>query len=202
MTDTPSLSLHKLPDEVADLVQRLDVHPYLLAHLILVHDAAWRLLEGLSITWPSLDIDQDQILFGAGIHDIGKVSHPEEMVGPGRRHHKAGEALLKAEGIAPHKARFARTHGAWENMQDLAMEDLLVALADTIWAGGRNRVLEDRVTERLAATDGRELWRTYMDLDDILMEITNDAELRLVWQTQFAPNRESLEQGGEPGPQI
>ena len=196
MTYSPSLSLHKLPDEVAELVQRLDVHPYLLAHLILVHDSAYRLLTALGDTWPGLDLNQDQILFGAATHDIGKISHPEEMTGPGRLHHRAGEALLKAEGVAPDKARFARTHGAWNEDQDLALEDLLVSLADVIWAGGRKRVLEDRVTERLAAADGRELWRTYMDLDDILTDITNDAELRLVWQTQFAPDRESSEQGG------
>ena len=188
-----SLELHKLPDEVARLIQGLDVHPYLLAHLVLVHDSATRLVNALRNGWPNLSFDEQLVLFGAATHDIGKVRHPEEMTGPGNRHHETGVRLLEAEGIERERARFALSHGVWEELEALPVEDLLVSIADVIWAGGRNQGLEKRLTARLAEYDDRELWQTFLDLDDILIQITNQAELRLFWQMQFAPDRTESE---------
>ena len=190
MNDANSLSLHRLPAEASDLVKGLEVHPYLLAHLILVHDAASRLVEGIGRKWPHLSLDVGLVCWGAAIHDIGKVEHPEEMTGPGREHHQAGVSILKVQGIDDGRARFASTHGAWKGQDGLPLEDLLVSLADVIWAGGRSKELEDRITELLAASDRRELWQTFMDLDDLLTEIAADGERRLVWQTQFAPDKD------------
>lgn len=189
MTERASLELHNLPAEVAELLQRLDVHPYLLAHLVLVHDSAQRLVSAIQENWPALSLDAELVHFGAATHDIGKVQHPEEMSGPGSKHHRAGSELLQGMGVEAHRARFAQTHGAWRNGEGSPIEDLLVSLADVIWSGGREQDLEDMVTERLAESDGSELWQAFMALDDILTQITKDAELRLVWQTQFAPER-------------
>lgn len=189
MPERASLELHNLPPEVAELLEKLDVHPYLLAHLVLVHDSAERLVSAIQETWPALAVDADLVHFGAATHDIGKVQHPEEMSAPGSKHHRSGSELLERLGIEAQRARFSRTHGAWRSGEDSSIEDLLVSLADVIWSGGREQDLEQMVTERLAASDGSELWETYMALDDILTRITKDAELRLVWQTQFAPER-------------
>lgn len=194
MSDKESLELHSLPEDVAALLENVQVHPYLLAHLVLVHDAAYRLLEGIRETWPSLTIDADLVLFGAATHDIGKAWHLEEMSGPGRNHHQAGVDLLREQGVDKERARFARTHGTWRSTGALEIEDLLVALADVIWAGGRSQELEDVLTQRLAESEGGALWETFMKLDDILTQITKDAELRLVWQTQFAPERDESEE--------
>ena len=87
------------------------------------------------------------MLFGAATHDIGKVWHLEEMSGPGQEHHQAGVELLQQQDVDAQRARFARTHGAWRSAEALEIEDLLVALADVIWAGGRNQALEDLVRQ-------------------------------------------------------
>lgn len=194
MSEQTSLELHRLPPEAARVVQEVEPDPYLLAHLVLVHDTAFHLVEAISENWPDLVLDTQMVLLGAALHDIGKVRHPEEMSAPGSRHHEAGFSLLQELGLDEGQARFARTHGAWRREEALTLEDLVVALADVIWAGGRERELEDMVAEGLNAVDGRELWETFLDLDDILTRLTQDAELRLVWQTQFAPVRRNLEQ--------
>lgn len=196
MTERESLELHGLSEDVAELLESVQIHPYLLAHLVLVHDAAYRLLSAIRQTWPLLDLNEEFVLFGAATHDIGKAWHLEEMSGPGQKHHQAGVELLQQQGVDAQRARFARTHGAWRSAGALETEDLLVALADTVWSGGRNQELEDLVTQRLASSDGSALWETFMKLDDILTQITRDAELRLVWQTQFAPERDDSEESG------
>ncbi len=196
MAEKPTLELQQLPPDVAEILQRLDVDPYLLAHLVLVHDTAWGLTKAIAETWPDLIFDIDHVLFGAALHDIGKHLHPEEMGQPGTQHHEAGRNLLRTLGIEDERARFAFTHGAWRRGDPLTIEDLLVALADVAWAGGRNRDLEDLVSQGLNAVDGREMWQTFMDLDDILTALAKDAELRLVWQTQFAPESGGSEQSG------
>lgn len=179
-----SLSLHRLTEDAAELLDSMAVHPHLLAHLILVHDVAVRLVEGIQKTWPDVAFDNGAVIFGAATHDIGKVLHPEEMTGPGEDHRAAGVELLRSRGVDPDRARFARTHASWHR-EEVQLEDLLVALADNIWIGRRNQQLEDAVVRELSASDESAIWNTYMALDDLLTEISTDAELRLVWQSQF-----------------
>ncbi len=185
-----TLSLHPLPEHAVDLINALPVSPHLLAHLVLVHDVAWRLVEGIQAAWPELAFDAGAVLFGAATHDIGKVRHPEEMVGPGQAHHEAGVELLQEQGVEPERARFARTHATWQEEEQVTFEDLLVALADVVWAGGRNRTLEDAITAKIVEASANEVWQAYMDLDDLIVQVGTDAELRLVWQTQFAEPEE------------
>lgn len=183
MNDT-SLALHRFSADAAELLNSMAVHPHLLAHLILVHDVAVRLVEGIQRTWPDVPFDDSEVVFGAAIHDIGKVLHPEEMTAPGEEHRAAGVELLQSRGVDPARARFARTHASWHR-EEVQLEDLLVALADNVWAGRRNQQLEDAVVRELSASDESAIWNTYMALDDLLTEISTDAELRLVWQSQF-----------------
>ncbi|MFW5942311.1 MAG: HD domain-containing protein [Chloroflexota bacterium] len=191
MDEQSSLSLHQLPPDAVAVIEALSVSPHLLAHLVLVHDVATRLVQGIRQRWPDLSFDADAVRFGAAVHDIGKVVHPEEMTGPGSQHHAAGVALLQAHGVSAERARFARTHATWEQEGeigggDIRFEDLLVALADIVWVGGRNQKLEDAVTTHLAASEGSAVWEAYMGLDDILTQLSSQSDLRLIWQTQFA----------------
>lgn len=180
----PTLSLHRLSEDAAELLDSMAVHPHLLAHLILVHDAAVRLVEGIQKTWPDVAFDEKAVIFGAATHDVGKILHPEEMTGPGEAHRAAGVELLRSQGVEPARARFARTHATWQ-AEAVQLEDLLVALADNVWAGRRDRELEDAIVREISASDESAIWNTFMALDDLLTEIATDAELRLVWQSQF-----------------
>ncbi|MFI5841960.1 HD domain-containing protein [Catenuloplanes sp. NPDC051500] len=67
--------LRPLPEAATAHLEALDAPPRLAAHLRAVHDVAWQLTHALT---GKLDFDRDLVLFGAAIHDIGKVRHPEE----------------------------------------------------------------------------------------------------------------------------
>ena len=151
------LGLRKLPDEVEDLLDRLESPPRLVAHLTLVHDVAVSIVEVLSELSEG-GFDQRAVLFGAATHDIGKTLFPGELDGPGHAHEAAGRELLEAEGFAADLARFAETHGDW---REGTIEDLLVALADKVWKGKRIAELEERIAaprrplDRSSSTAGR-----------------------------------------------
>lgn len=206
-SETGTLALHELPEEVVPLLQRIDVPPYLLAHLIVVHDVARRLVVAVGRHWPDLPVDADTVYFGAATHDIGKVAHPEEMQALGERHRAAGVDLLEEHGVSPRLARFARTHAAWRDEEEVQVEDLLVALADQVWKGGRDEELETALLERLAAAQDSEMWEAYMKLDEVLTRLADEADRRLLWQAQFLQEGDlkgvedavDVEEGAEDG---
>lgn len=188
MAEVTSLSLHTLPEAAVQILEDTSVPPPLLAHLILVHDVAVRLVAGVNRLWPSLVFDVEAVRFGAATHDLGKVLHPEEMTGPGEAHRQAGpEFLIEEHDVAPELARFARTHGTWMTTRDLLLEDLLVALADQIWKGSRERSLEEMLTLWIAGATEQESWEVFMHLDDLLTALAADADKRLMWQAQYMP---------------
>ncbi len=170
-----------LPLPAATALRALDASPRLFAHHVLVHQVAVTMLIALTEAWPTLSMDREAVLLGAATHDIGKTSHPEELTGLGRKHEIAGPDLLIAQGLAPKHARFARTHAQWAHQTAPTIEDLLVALADTIWKGKRNQRLEDAVIQHISQDQGQETWEAFMILDDILVGIAEDAEIRLAW---------------------
>ena len=176
------MQLRDLPDDAQQLLAKLKTPPRLMAHLALVHDAALEILDGLQRRWPDLQIDADSVLFGAATHDAGKCLHPNELTGPGNRHEQDGPALLEQYGIPPVRSRFARTHGTWSHEPDLAVEDLLVALADHSWKGSRSEDLESKVAERIAGSLGIEIWESFMGLDEIVAQVASRGEERLAWQ--------------------
>jgi hypothetical protein len=63
--------------------------------MTLVHDVAAELIRSLRNGRPDFAVDQDAVLFGASIHDIGKVMHPNELFGPGHDHEQVGPRLLE-----------------------------------------------------------------------------------------------------------
>ena len=176
-----AFALRQLPPEAEKLCQILNAPARLVAHLTLVHDAACELVFGLQQQFPTLKFDRDAVLFGAATHDLGKVLHPNEITGPGNRHEADGTSLLVQNGVQPALARFARTHAHW-NEQGIVIEDLLVALADSIWKGKRNDELEQEVALRVSTSLNVEQWEAWSKLDEVLTEIAARADERLEMQ--------------------
>lgn len=173
-----------LPATAQQLCETLNAPPRLVAHLTLVHDAAVEIVEGLRQRFPTLNFDADMVLFGAATHDLGKVLHANELTGPGNRHETDGPALLERHGISPELARFSRTHGAWSK-ERLPLEDVLVALADTVWKGQRIEALEAQVVAKTAEKTSVEQWEVFDKLDGMLEEVAARGEERLAWQSHF-----------------
>jgi len=176
-----------LPASVLDLLVALNAPPRLIAHLTLVHGVACAIIARFDAVWPTLAYDRDAVRFGAATHDIGKIAHPDELTGPGRKHITAGETLLRARGIPDRLARFARTHEQWDDESPL--EDALVALADHWWRGKRDERLESLICQRIADRTGAPTWQVFATLDDIAAEVTRDADQRLLWQSQHPVSR-------------
>ena len=176
------MKLRHLPNRVLDLFQRQNPPSRLIRHHELVHDACCMLLEAVQARFPGLPIDHDLVLLGAAIHDAGKLVHRDEISGPGHQHEEDGPAFLVERGFEPVEARFAMTHGRWGEEPNTPLEDLLVALSDEIWKGGRNDRLESRVSQAIADETGLMVWEVYLWLDQVLVEIAEDADGRLAYQ--------------------
>lgn len=174
-----------LPSDVISLLSRVSASPRLIAHLILVHDVASRLVEQITHTFPDVQFDKDAVLYGAATHDLGKAIHVEELVQAGKAHEQRGLDLLQEMGVSAERARFAFTHGNWEALENVGLEDLLVALADNCWKGKRPEQLECRAVDLLSAISVRPAWDCYSELDDILGSLAADADDRLAWQGKF-----------------
>ncbi len=162
------MAMPGLPVEALRLCRKLDAPHRLVEHLRLVHCVAFHLLEAFEASFPKLAIDKEAVLFGAAIHDIGKVIHPEELIGPGDRHEDVGPSLLEKHGVSVKLARFARTHGRW-NREPGELEDLLVALADNVAVGKRNDGLDQLTVNMLVELTGLEPWEIFSVLDGILL---------------------------------
>jgi putative nucleotidyltransferase with HDIG domain len=187
-SDTMQLEdLRPLPPVVVELLREQEASPRLLAHLLLVHGVAARLLEALAATWPGLPVDAGAVLLGAATHDVGKVRVPEELSGPGTTHAVLGQQILEEHGFPAEVARYARTHETWAEEPDVTPEDLLVALADYLWRGKRDAALEDTFTGWLAEAVGAAPWAVFLDFDDIATDVAQDAPRRLHWLAQFTP---------------
>jgi hypothetical protein len=185
LTDqSEALPLRELPVEAARLLEVLHAQPRLAAHLRLVHDVAATLTAALERRHPKLAFDRVAVLFGAATHDIGKVTHPAELTGPGSAHEPAGHALLLAHDVPDRLARFAGTHGTW-TAPDRTIDDLLVSVADKIWKGRRTADLEDLVVDRIAAATGQPRWQAFLGLDEILADLATDADQRLAFQSTY-----------------
>lgn len=180
------MRLQELPPEVSALLKRNNAPPRLVAHLRLVHDTACQLVARLERAWPDLRYDQNSVLLGAALHDIGKIKHPAELTGDGSAHEAAGEQLLLEQGWPEQYARFARTHGQWRAETAGRPEDLLVALADEVWKGKRDTELEELLARKLAELTGEEFWEAYLKLDEIAHALSEGAHERIIWQGEHS----------------
>jgi hypothetical protein len=159
------------------LLAELGASPWLVRHHELVLEAALVLCDRVEADF-ALRFDRDHVLVGAALHDAGKIVHPEEMSVPGHQHELAGERLLLANGVTAAVARFCITHARWD-APDASIEDLLVALADTLWKGKREDDLERRVADAIKRAATREAWETFDVLDAICELIAADGTERL-----------------------
>jgi putative nucleotidyltransferase with HDIG domain len=174
-----------LPEEVMGLCRRLHASPRLVAHLTLVHDVAKKLVEGLHVSFPGLSFDAKLVLFGAATHDLGKSVHPEELSAAGSEHERQGVLLLRKLGVSEQRSRFAYTHANWMDASEIALEDLLVALADNCWKGKRLAPLEDEVIKVISAKVPQARWEIFTALDEIVQRLAADADERLNGQARF-----------------
>ncbi len=176
--------LSPLPSLATDLLMTLHAPARLGAHLRLVHDVAQRLMRSWVETFPAVAVNDEAVEFGAAIHDIGKVIHPEELIGPGHAHEAAGQLLLLDHGITDELARFAGTHADWHRPA-ATLDELLVSLADQIWRGRRQPDLEQRIIGHVTEASDKPSWQVFLSLDDIATDIAKDAETRLAFQSRF-----------------
>jgi HD superfamily phosphohydrolase YqeK len=63
-----------LPRQAQELCRAVGAPPRLIAHLILVHDCACRLMTEIRKQFPNLQMDEEAILFGAATHDMARQS--------------------------------------------------------------------------------------------------------------------------------
>jgi len=173
-----------LPEEARRLCERLRASPRLVAHLTLVHDVACRLMERLRAAFPDFPFDADRVAFGAATHDLGKTRLAAELFDAGDSHQVAGRALLRKLGVPKDRARFAFTHGNWDD-PSIQNEDLIVALADKIWKSKRIAKLENRAVDAITRSSGRDRWQVSAEFDAIVEELASEADTRLAWLDQF-----------------
>ncbi len=115
---------HELPPEARDLLAKYAAPTRLVAHLTIVHDVALKLIKYLKACWPTLEFDQQRVLFGAATHDLGKAVVTHELTGPGTQHEEIGPQLLQECGFPEAYARFARMHAQWDREVSPQLEDL------------------------------------------------------------------------------
>ncbi len=175
----------QLPQETVHLLRQVAAPPRLVAHLILVHDVATTLVERVTSAFPEVTFSSEAVLFGASIHDFGKVIERSELIGSGTLHEQRGIELLRSMGIPDERGRFAYTHGNWDKVPNVNLEDLFVALADKCWKGQRVDKLESKIVALLSAASNKPEWACYAELDEILEMLTKDADMRLAWQQAF-----------------
>ena len=174
-----------MPEDAQVLLGQVNAPPRLIAHLILVHDVAAKLVEEFSRAFPESDFDKQAVLFGAATHDIGKAIHNNELKKPGKLHEEYGRELLKQLGVSEDRARFAFTHGNCVDASGIRIEDLLVALADHTWKGKRSDELESLLVEVIVREVSRPAWECFAVLDEIVQKLAAGADERLAWMAQF-----------------
>lgn len=159
------------------LLRELNVSTRLLRHHELVLEAAVALTDALARKL-GVRFDAGLVQVGAALHDVGKLRHPDELNEPGHAHEQTGRTLLIEHRVPEHVARFCVTHASWDE-PTLALEDLLVALADKLWKGKRVAELEQLVIGRLSRQLDLPAWRVFEVADAVFEAVAEPAEDRL-----------------------
>lgn len=165
------------PDDAYRFLRELGASDRLILHSQLVSEVAEKIAEQISSL--GITINKLLVLFGAVLHDVGKILHPEELEGVGNRHEEAGESLLVKYGIAHDIARCCRTHGHWQTM-NCSLEEYLIAISDTIWKGKRDSELEKRIGDIITERTGRDKWEILIELDTLFESIAAEGPERLM----------------------
>lgn len=158
------------------LLIELGAPPRLLRHVELVSEAGDLLIAAISGL--GVPIDASLIAVGIVLHDAGKVLHPAELQQSGNEHEGAGESLLLSHGVTPALAHMCVSHAQWKGA-DVSLEELLVALSDTLWKGVRRAKLEECVVDRIAGGLGVDRWDVFIQLDNVFEGIATGGADRL-----------------------
>lgn len=158
-------------------MQELGAPPKLILHVRLVAEAAELLISKLHQL--GVQFDESFIQLGVAFHDIGKILHPEELIGKGNKHEADGEELLIMHGVDPKLARCCRSHAQWQTME-CSFEELCIALADSLWKGKRNTQLEELVIKILATLCNEDYWDLFVEMDSSFEKIASDGGSRLL----------------------
>jgi HD domain len=164
-------------DEAYTFLQKLGASSTLIIHVQLVAEASELLITKLHLL--SIEFDVSFVRLGVAFHDAGKILHPEELHLKGINHEAAGEQLLIDNGIDADLARCCRSHGQWQTIE-CTLEELLVALADTLWKGNRGYDLENLVVQRLLLKCDKDYWDLFMEMDACFETIARDGYSRLL----------------------
>ena len=177
------MEIKELLNSITEILEKLNSPKILNRHLQIVYSTAYDLLRSIKNKWPSIIINEELVLFGAGTHDIGKVEIKTELFQSGKKHEEVGKYLLQDLGFTEDESRFAFTHGNWQQ-EGLVLEDLLVSLADKIWKGKRIDELEEKVINTMSDRLKISFWEIYEPFNDILEHLSTGADKRLLWQSQ------------------
>jgi putative nucleotidyltransferase with HDIG domain len=172
----PPVPLETVDDALA-LLASLGAPPRLVTHGRLVAEAAEELL--FFCRSIGLVVDEGLVRAGAVLHDAGKCLYPSELEARGARHEEAGQELLLRKGVSPRVARCCVSHARW-NAMPCTLEELLVALADTLWKGVRRPELESDVFDEVVRRTSADGWAMYLALDTTLEAIANSGPDRLL----------------------
>jgi hypothetical protein len=169
---------------IKNLVGDRNIPSRLMAHLNLVHGVEQTILTWLKYFYPEVTFHEETVLFGALTHDIGKVVATDELYNLGSTHEKIGFQLLINHGINANLARFTLTHSTWTS-SDTNIEDWLVSLADKTWKEKRVMYLEERTVNHICHITNKQKWEVFLELDDLINEISKEADQRLAFQSKF-----------------
>lgn len=164
-------------DDAHQFLQELGASPKLLLHVKLVGEAAELLIDNLSDL--KVSFDTNFVRFGVAFHDIGKIIFIDELSNKGNKHETEGEKLLLKNGIDAKLARVCQSHGKWQTM-DCSFEEYLVALADKLWKGKREDLLENIVIDKVAEILNHNRWEIFVELDSCFEQIASEGDSRLL----------------------
>ncbi len=166
----------KSPEDAFNLLERLGAPQRLIKHLELVGEVGGEVISKLD----DLGVQYDKLFVqvGIAIHDAGKIVHPNELEKGGNLHEAAGEKLLLEHGVDAKIARCCRSHAQYASMS-VSFEELIIALADTLWKGSREADLELQVIDGVAARLRTDRWELFQTLDGVFEEIAADGDERL-----------------------
>jgi hypothetical protein len=163
-------------DEAYNLLKKLEAPACLLTHIKLVGEALEEIIGFLSEY--NLPIDYNFARLGVVLHDAGKIVHSREFSESGNKHEAEGNRLLLENGVAPELAQCCISHAQNDGI-DCSIEELLVALSDTIWKGTRAEKLELRIVDKIAALMGKERWDIFMEFDGCYESVASSGGKRL-----------------------
>ena len=172
-------------EEALQLLRALQAPPALVHHHELVVETANELCAGVLTRFPQLSLDIELVLCGAALHDVGKVRVPEGLKQSEETQESAGEALLLTLGVPPEVAACCSARSRVSERSSLEL--LLVALADALWKGSRDKLLEQAFADRLCAQLSVAAPEVWVAVNDLMQRTASHGPRRLAEAERVHP---------------